>query len=121
MRIVKQVWQGRDNEFVLRLESKSPDGVSTPIDTAAVASVLLELENSESLEVTSGDTEDYINWWDEELDPGEMRFVLGGWAATVPAGRYRVRLTVFTAATPNGVVWASFTGGELSVMIIGES
>jgi hypothetical protein len=117
MTITKDVWKNRDNEFSLLLESTDPDGVKAPLDTSLVTQVMLEFKDVGTLTVVREAADAAINWWDAGLDPGELRFALGDFAATLPVGAFPARLTIYSLATPDGIVWASFARRELMISI----
>ena len=94
--ITKDIWQNRDNEFSLLLESTDPDGVKAPLDTSLVTKVMLEFEGAGTLTVLRDVADQGINWWDVELDAGEIRFALGDFSATIPPGAYKARLTIYS-------------------------
>lgn len=117
MTITKDVWQNRDNQFALMLDSTDPDGVRAPLDTSLVTKVMLEFEGAGSLSVLFQAPDALINWWDETLAEGEIRFELGDFAAAIPPGAYAMRLTVYSLATPDGIVWASYARQELRISV----
>lgn len=116
MTLNKSVWKSRDNEFILRLESVTLDEegrqIVAPTDMSTVTSILLELEGGVlSLTVGLNDPGAAIDWWRAGLNQGEVAFVLGDAVADVTQGNYRVRLTLFSTLTPDGVVWIGYSGG----------
>lgn len=117
MTITKDVWQNRDNVFSLLLDSTDPDGVRAPLDTSLVTKVMVEFEDSGSLTVMFQAPDAPINWWDVELAEGEIRFELGDFAAAIPPGAYDIRLTVYSLASPDGIVWASYARQELRISV----
>lgn len=117
MAIVKDVWQGKDNHFNLMLESTDEANVKSPLDTSLVTKVDLEFENSNTLTVNRDDADAPINWWDADLDQGEIQFELGDFASGMTPGAYNTRLVIYSLATPDGVVWASFARHELVISI----
>ena len=117
MNIVKDVWQGRDNEFVLRLDAVDVDGNATPTNLSVVTSALLELEDSKTISVDRNDGDPAFNWWSGDLEEGEMRFSLGVESIGIEEGNYPVRLTLFSLSHEAGIVWTSFARNELSVSI----
>ena len=118
LRLDKDVWWGRDNRFVLRLDKIALDLARSPADLSQVTSMRLEIEGY-ALQVPVGEVYAGINWWDENLETGEVAFLLGLWAEqeAIPEGRYPARLVVFDALNPNGIVWISFANGELTLDI----
>ena len=120
MSISKYVWIDRDNQFILRLDSTTGAGATAPADMSLVTSLLLELRNSAgadgpSITVVKDEASAVINWWDGSLGTGEMLFKLGLWSETFTANElYKARITLFTAASTNGVVWTSYGDSGLT-------
>lgn len=120
MSISKHVWIDRDNQFTLRLDSTTTAGVTAPADLSLVTSLLMELRNSSggdgpSITVAKDAAAAVINWWDGSLGAGEMLFKLGLWSETfTPNEAYKARITLFTALSPNGVVWTSYGDSTLT-------
>jgi len=120
MSIAKYVWIDRDNQFILRMDTTTSGGVTAPADMSLVSQLKMELRDSggvdgPSLTVNKDDAGAVINWWDGSLGAGEVLFKLGLWTETVtPDSSYKVRLTLFTAASPNGIVWASYGASRLT-------
>lgn len=124
MSIQKYVWIGRDNQFTLRLDSTTTGGVTAPADLSLVTSLEMELRNSAgadgpSITVAKDEASAVINWWDGSLDTGEMLFKLGLWSDTFTADElYKARITLFTALSPNGVVWTSYGDSSLTPLAL---
>lgn len=116
--ITKHVWKGRDNNFILKFEAMDINGTVVPADMALITSMLLELEDGQSLTVTKDEPDAYINWWDPalELGVGEAEFNLGDWASD-PEGLYSMRLVLFSLDNPDGIVWTSHAKGEIRLAL----
>jgi hypothetical protein len=120
MSISKYVWIGRDNEFVIRMDSTDGGGETTPANMEDVTSLFMELRKTDgsagpSITVGKDEPSAVINWWDVSLGLGEVVFKLGLWAATFdPEMLYKVRITLTTAASPNGIVWSSYGDSKLT-------
>ena len=114
MSISKHVWIGRDNQFILRMDSTTSGGVTAPADMSLVNTLTMELRQSDgadgpSISVAKDEPSAVINWWDGSLGAGEVLFKLGLWSETfLTDSAYKVRLTLFTAQAPNGIVWSSY-------------
>ena len=113
--MIKNVWTGRDNDFILRFDATDKDGETLPADMSVVTDMLLELEGNASVSVVRNEADAPINWWDGGLDAGEARFTLG--AVLSDAGVFAARLTLSSVSDPGGVVWASYSNGELSISV----
>lgn len=122
--INRNIWKGHDNTFKLRLESADADSVVGPADLALVTKMELELRDSAGtvVVITSNvnDSPAPIDWWAGVLEQGEVIFDLGQWTADndVPQGDYDCRLTVYSPATSQGLVWLSWANAELSVAVL---
>jgi hypothetical protein len=120
MSIQKYVWIDRDNQFVLRMDSTTPAGVTAPADMSLVTSLIMELRDSAgadgpSITVAKDEASAVINWWDGSLDTGEVLFKLGLSTETFSVSTvYKARITLFTAASANGVVWTSYGDSKLT-------
>jgi hypothetical protein len=122
MSISKYVWIGRDNEFVIRMDSTDGAGVTEPANMSTVTSLFMELRKTDgsdgpAVTVDKDEASAVINWWDLSLGQGEVIFKLGLWAEVFdPTMLYKVRITLFTAASPNGIVWSSYGDSKLTPM-----
>lgn len=118
-RIFKKIWPGTDNAIRLQLADQAPDGTITPGDLSTVTAMRLELGEDYVIDGSLGDGDSPMNWWDSALNTGEVFMKLGPWAETnsVPGGRYVVRLTTWDVLRPNGFVWTTFDGRELTLQV----
>ena len=120
MTIRKDVWRGADNRIKLLLSGTVGDscGTSEPIDLINVTSMTMVFD-TESLTVNRNDLGGLIDWWDADLEVGEVVFVLGGWVESValPAAEYPVRLISTDGVNVNGIVWTSEAGRELVITV----
>jgi hypothetical protein len=120
MSIQKYVWIDRDNQFVLRMDSTTQAGVTAPADMSLVTSLLMELRDSAgadgpSITVAKDEASAVINWWDGSLGTGEVLFKLGLSTETFSVSTvYKARITLFTAASTNGVVFTSYGDSKLT-------
>jgi hypothetical protein len=114
MSIVEYAWVGRDNQFLLKLETVE-DNVTEVADLSDVTQAFLELKQIDgadgpSITVAKDEVGGIIDWWDAELAIGEMKFTLGLWPGEtfIYGDAYKARLTLTTGNSPNGIVWASY-------------
>jgi hypothetical protein len=117
MSIVMDVWPGRDNSYLLFLEATDKAGTRLPANLDSAASMMLELEDSVTISVSRNDAGAPINWWDVDLDEGEVLFTLGSQVDAVEEGNYPARLTLYSLSAPNGIVWTSFARNEMSISV----
>lgn len=124
MSIQKYVWAGRDNQFILRMDTTDSGGVTQPADLSLVTSLTMELREAgggdgPSITIAKDEAAAVINWWDVSLGTGEMLFKLGLWAETFLFNEsYKARITMFTASSPNGVVWTSYGDSRLTPLAL---
>jgi hypothetical protein len=120
MSISKSVWIGRDNQFILRMDTTTGAGVTAPADMSTVTSLVMELRTSDGTDgpvitVAKDEASAVINWWDGSLTTGEVLFKLGLSVETFdPTILYKVRITLFSAVSPNGIVWTSYADSKLT-------
>ena len=119
MALTKHVWKDRDNGFILKFETIDIDGTIETVDMTVVTQMLVELENEQHVFITKDEVDPPVSWWDHQLGEGEASFKLGHWAARMNIAEqlHRVRITLFSLDSPNGIVWTSFARGELSIAV----
>lgn len=129
-RISKMVFPGSNNVFILRLGNAPPDDTGwegddelvAPIAPANLSSVdKMELDiGGELLSVDWGMLDAPINWWDNSLEQGAVRFMLGGWAESVglPVGLYTGELQTFDPLHPDGVYWTTHDQRQLQLTVV---
>ena len=123
MSVVEYAWEGRDNQFKLMLEIVE-DNSTVASDLSDVTEALFELQHADgsdgpSITVQRDDANAIIDWWDADLDTGEMLFKLGLWAETFAYDTpYKGRLTLTTPNSSNGIVWISWGNSYLTPLSV---
>jgi len=104
----KEVWRGRDNPILLRLDRTSAEGVTSPTPLSDVVKMTLKLTTGQSVTSERNVIPAEIDWWDTDLDTGEVKLTLGKWVEqeNIKAGNYTGVLILYGPVTPNGVVWS---------------
>lgn len=118
MTIEKDIWLGRDNEFVLEVNTSDRDCALTPVDFTSVTQVEFSIGDYTAT-TTNGDADWSVNWWDGRLDTGQVAFKLGQWAETagVPTGSYLAKLVAFDIPSPGGLVVISRADKDLRIIV----
>jgi hypothetical protein len=124
MSIVEYAWVGRDNQFLIKLETVE-NNVTAAVDLSDVSKAVLELKQTDGADgplvtVLKDDVGAIIDWWDAGLAIGEMKFTLGLWPGEtfIYGDAYKARLTLTTGNSPNGIVWASYGDSYLEPLSV---